>query len=77
MIPMLLHQRHADQNWICISVMNGHIFPLPARLKNSDEKGQQWTKTCRSEEIISKILPLKNQKATSSAAGGGKYTSSA
>lgn len=52
--------------------MNGHVFPLPACLKNSNEKEQQWTKTCRSEEIISKMLALKNQKATSSAASGGK-----
>lgn len=69
---MLLHQRHADKNWFCISVMNGHIFSLTACLKNSDEKGQQWTKTCRSEEIISKMLLLKNQEATSSTASGGK-----
>lgn len=72
MIPVLLHQRHGDQNRICIRVMNGHIFPLPACLTNSDEKGQHWIKTCRLEEIISKMLPLKDQKAPSSSASGGK-----
>lgn len=60
MIPVLPHQRHADKNWVCINEVNGHIFPLPAGLKNSDGKGQQGTETCRLEEMISKMLPLKS-----------------